>query len=187
VLLNGGDAPAGKSFSALHEVCHLLLRDGGLCLPGEERPGPGENDEVLCNRIAGAALLPAGDLLAHDLVRGTAGREEWTDEAVAKLARDYAVSREAVLRRLLILGRTTERFYRLKRQQYHQEWQTQQGREADFAVPPHTRALNRLGRLFARSVLESFYDGRLSAADLPRYLGLKLKHLADFEAAVYRS
>jgi hypothetical protein len=95
------------------------------------------------------------------------------------------VSREVVLRRLLILGRTTERFYRRKRQQYQEEWQAQEERQTGGYAPPHAVALNRVGRLFARSVLESFYDGSLSASDLPRYLGLKLGHLPEFEAAVY--
>lgn len=187
VLLNGGDAAAGKCFSAIHELCHLVLNEGGLCLPGDERADSDDTLEVLCNRIAGAVLVPAHSLLAEHVVRAATGSQEWTEEALAQLAREYAVSREVVLRRLLILGRTTERFYRRKRQQYHEEWQAHQEREAGFPVPQHLRALNRTGRLFARSVLESFYDGRISASDLPRYLGLKLKHLSDFEAAVYGS
>jgi hypothetical protein len=42
-----------------------------------------------------------------------------------------------------------------------------------------------MGRLYAKGVLGSFYEGRISASDLSRYLGLKLKHLAEFEAAVF--
>jgi Zn-dependent peptidase ImmA (M78 family) len=36
ILLNGGDAHAGRTFSLLHELCHLIARDGGLCLPGDD-------------------------------------------------------------------------------------------------------------------------------------------------------
>ncbi len=186
ILLNGGDAHAGRAFSAIHELCHLILRDGGLCLPGNhEREAGGNDHEVLCNRVAGAVLVPAPALLTEPAVRRTAGREGWTDIDLAALAREFGSSREAILRRLLILGRTTERFYRLKRQQFQAEWEAQQ--ERDFAVPVHTRTLNRLGRLYARTVLEGFYDGRVSASDLARHLGMRLKHLSEFEAAVYRS
>lgn len=184
VLLNGGDAPAGKCFSAIHELCHLVIRDGGLCLPGDWADAV-DNLEMVCNRIAGAVLVPATALLGEAIVSVNTGRGDWSDADLRRLAGDYGVSREVVLRRLLILGRTTERFYRRKRQQYQEEWQAQEERQTGGYAPPHAVALNRVGRLFARTVLESFYDGRLSASDLPRYLGLKLGHLPEFEAAVY--
>jgi Zn-dependent peptidase ImmA (M78 family) len=185
ILLNGGDAHAGRTFSLLHELCHLILHDGGLCLPGEERHAEGTDHEVLCNRVAGAALVPAESLLAEPVVRRVAGRENWADEDLGALAREYSVSRETVLRRLLIIGRTTERFYREKRRQYAAEAAAREENEGGFVVPQFRQALNRLGRLYAKGVLESFYDGRVSASDLSRYLGLKLKHLPEFEAAVY--
>lgn len=185
ILLNGGDAPAGRTFSLLHELCHLVLRDGGLCLPGDERPGEGRGHEVLCNRVAGATLVPADSLLAEPIVRRAAGRQEWADEDLAALAREYAVSREVVLRRLLIVGRTTERFYREKRRQFAAEVGAREAADEGGFVPPYRLALARMGRLYAKGVLESFYEGRVSASDLSRYLGLKLKHLPDFEAAVF--
>jgi Zn-dependent peptidase ImmA (M78 family) len=187
ILLNGADAYAGKTFSLLHELCHLTVRDGGLCLPGDETRIEGGDHEVLCNRVAGAVLIPADSLLAEPIVRQAAGAQNWTDDDLGTLAREYAVSREAVLRRLLIVGRTTERFYRQKRRQFAAE---AAAREADVevaVVPPFRRALNRLGRLYAKGVLESFYQGRVSASDLSRYLGLKLRHLPEFEAAVFSS
>ena len=185
ILLNGGDAPPGKCFSALHELCHLILRNGGLCLPGQDRTGVHEDHEVLCNRVAGAALVPAESLLAEEAVRTIRRREHWADEDLLALARTYSVSREVILRRLLILGRTTERFYREKRQQFLAERQAQEEQGHGGYAPPHAVTLNRVGRLYARSVLEGFHEGRVSASDLSRYLGLKLQHLPDFEASVY--
>jgi len=185
ILLNGGDAHAGRTFSLLHELCHIIFRNGGLCLPGEDRHMEGTDHEVLCNRIAGATLVPAESLLAEPIVRRVIGRENWADEDLAALARVYSVSREAVLRRLLIVGRTTDRFYREKRRQYAAEAAVREQDEGGFVVPQFRQALNRLGRLYAKGVLESFYEGRVSASDLSRYLGLKLKHLPEFEAAVF--
>jgi len=185
ILLNGGDAHAGRSFSLLHELCHLMFRDGGLCLPGEERRLEATGHEVLCNRVAGAALVPADSLLAEPVVRRVAGRESWADEDLAALAREYSVSREAVLRRLLVVGRTTDRFYRAKRRQYAAQAAARQEDEGGFVAPQFRQALNRVGRLYAKGMLESFYEGRVSASDLSRYLGLKLKHLPEFEAAVF--
>lgn len=185
ILLNGGDAHAGRSFSLLHELCHLILHQGGLCLPGDERQTEGTHHEVLCNRTAGATLVPAESLLGELLVRRMAGGANWTDDDIAALAREYSVSREVMLRRLLLVGRTTERFYREKRRQYAAEAAAREEDEGGFVVPQFRQALNRLGRLYAKGVLESFYGGRVSASDLSRYLGLKLKHLPEFEAAVF--
>ena len=104
VLINGADAPSGRCFSALHELCHLILRDGGLCLPGEEAGA--DQHEVICNRIAGATLVPAAVLVADQVVLASAANKTWTDDQLRSLARTYSVSREMILRRLLILGRT---------------------------------------------------------------------------------
>lgn len=185
ILLNGGDAHAGRTFSLLHELNHLILRDGGLCLPGDDRQIEGAGHEVLCNRVAGAALVPAESLLAEPIVRYGTGHQNWVDEDLAALAREYSVSREAILRRLLIVGRTTERFYREKRRQFAAEAAAQQADHEGGFVPPFRQALNRMGRLYAKGVLEGFYEGRVSASDLSRHLGMKLKHLPEFEAAVF--
>jgi len=183
VLINGADAPSGRCFSALHELCHLILRDGGLCLPGEEAGA--DHHEVICNRIAGATLVPAAVLVADQVVLANAGNQTWTDDQLRALARTYSVSREMVLRRLLILGRTTERFYRQRRQQFLEEQRAREERERGGFAPPHAVALNRIGRVYARAVLDGFHEGRVSPSDLARYLGLKLRHLPEFEAAVY--
>jgi Zn-dependent peptidase ImmA (M78 family) len=185
ILLNGGDAHAGRTFSLLHELCHLILRDGGLCLPGDDRHSEGTDHEVFCNRVAGAALVPAESLLAEPIVHRVTNRESWTNEDLTALAREYSVSREAVLRRLLIVGRTTDRFYREKRGQFAAEAAAREADNEGGFVPPFRQALNRMGRLYAKGVLEGFYEGRVSASDLSRHLGLKLKHLPEFEAAVF--
>lgn len=89
VLINGADAPSGRCFSALHELCHLILRDGGLCLPGEEAGA--DHHEVTCNRIAGATLVPAAALVADQVVAANTGTQTWTDEQLRTLARTYSV------------------------------------------------------------------------------------------------
>jgi len=183
VLINGADASPGKCFSLIHELCHLILRDGGLCLPGEDA-GAGRR-ETICNRAAGATLVPAAALAGDEIVRSNAGSQTWTDEQLRSLARKFSVSREMILRRLLILGRTTETFYRRKRAQYLAEQREREARGPTGYAPPHVAALNRVGRAYARAVLDGFHEGRVSPSDLSRYLGLKLRHLPRLESAVY--
>jgi len=49
-------------------------------------------------------------------------------------------------------------------------------------VPSFRQALNRMGRLYAKGVFESFYEGRISASDLSRCLGLEVKTPAGFRS-----
>jgi hypothetical protein len=83
------------------------------------------------------------------------------------------------------VGLTTEQFYREKRRQFAAEAVAREADHEGGFVPPFRQALNRMGRLYAKGVIEGFYEGRVSASDLSRHLGMKLKHLPDFEAAVF--
>jgi Zn-dependent peptidase ImmA (M78 family) len=71
-----------------------------------------------CNSVAAAALMPRDVLSAQPRVTALGPRStKWTDAEISELARDFNVSREALLRRLLTFDRTTEEFYRQKRAQ----------------------------------------------------------------------
>jgi len=75
--------------------------------------------EVFCNHFAGAVLVPKSDLLYHRLVREVPPFVvEWPDNILQELADDFKVSRETVLRRLLVFARTTRDFYMRKRREW---------------------------------------------------------------------
>lgn len=121
VVLNSKDSPRGRIFTLLHEYVHLLLNTGGLCDDfAIYRAGPSseEKTEVFCNHLAGSILVPAKSLLSEDMVRTKGKNSTWQDSEIIHLADRYNVSKEVILRRLLITGRVTESFYKLKRKQY---------------------------------------------------------------------
>ncbi len=67
IVLNLRDAVNGRIFSLFHEYTHLTLDGGGIC---DMRDDAADNHaaktiEVFCNHVAGAALVPKIDLLAH--------------------------------------------------------------------------------------------------------------------------
>jgi Zn-dependent peptidase ImmA (M78 family) len=107
IAINTKDAPNARVFTMLHELCHVALRESGICEPDEDRLLPSEERqvEVFCNRVAGAALVPMRDLLNQGTVRGHAG-PVWSDEELHTLARRFSASRFVVLRRLLTARRT---------------------------------------------------------------------------------
>jgi Zn-dependent peptidase ImmA (M78 family) len=136
--------------------------------------------------VAGAALVPATYLLQEPLVKNKPKYTDWPDEEIRALAAQYGTSRETLVRRLLILGRVTERFYREKRKQYWQEFAAQRRRLSGFA-PPDVMAVSRAGKLFARLVLSNYYQDRVTASDVSDFLEVRLKHLRKIEAALQES
>ncbi len=192
IVLNAKDAPRGRVFTLMHEFTHLMLSQGGVCDPlrvGRHARTPDERIEIFCNRVAGAILVPRDALLGDPLVARLRGPRDWSDEVLQQLADQFAVSREVVLRRLLILGRTTENFYDRRRREYLNQYQTlaARARERGGFAPLFRIAVRDNGRQYTRLVLEALDRGRITLADVSDYLGVRLKHLDDIAGAVDRA
>jgi len=187
VVVNIKDAYAARSFSLLHEITHIMLNRGGLCLFEEGGPSStAQRTEVFCNHVAGAALLPANSLLRE---KETPSKrvQHISDHAISLLAKRFGASQEAVLRRLLILERVTPEFYRGKRKSYQQQYKKlRASRQAGGFAPPHTLAIARSGQLFARLVLEAYDEERITASDLSEHLKVRLKHLDLIRSAIHQ-
>ena len=190
MVINRKDAYARRTFSMFHELVHLMLRQSGVSDLDLEGPRTADDEriEVFCNQVAAAALMPRDLFLAENLVAAKGvGRHEWDDAAVQALSLTYGVSREAIVRRLLTLGRTTEAFYKLKRAQYAVEFQQQRERErAKNEGKPIPRNMPRetvadYGKPFVRRVIENYHADRISLSDVSGYLGVKVRHVPGIE------
>ena len=196
IVLNAKDLPRARVFTLMHEFAHVMLDMGGVCDPqgvGRRWHTADERVEVFCNHVAGALLVPANVLLADSRVAENRGRREWPEATISALADSFAVSREVILRRLLILGRTTDAFYERKRQQYLAQYAQlaaqarERAREEESYAPVFRIALRDNGRRYTRLVLDAFEGERITAADVSDYLGVRLKHLDRIADAVERS
>lgn len=185
IAVNASDAVYGRVFSLFHEFTHLLLNAGGLCDLHED----GETDptksrvEVFCNHAAGAALVPRQELLNRPIMDH--GKDDWTDREIQGLAREFSVSREVVLRRLVILGMATSRFYQQKRELYQEEYRRRRREKSGFA-PHHLSPIISGGPYFTRLVLDAYNAERISTADVSDLFDVRLKHLPDIEDALGR-
>jgi Zn-dependent peptidase ImmA (M78 family)/DNA-binding XRE family transcriptional regulator len=176
ITLNSNDSTNGRIFSLFHEYGHLLLGQSGICDWSEE----GKAVEQFCNRFAGEFLVPGPALLAHPLVEAHRAPGAWKEEDLQDLAREFKVSREVVLRRLLILGRTTERFY----QQKHKKWELPPRRRGGGRRIPPKQCVRQNGVPFTSLVLESARQEKITYRDVSDYLSIGLKHLAAVESLV---
>ncbi len=188
IAVNNKDSRRGRIFSMLHEYVHIMLRDYGLCdLREESSRVEGRSVEVFCNRVAGAILVPSEYLLLEETVLEKEIGAEWSDNEIRELADKYKVSREVIIRRLLIYNRITVQFYRRKMRQYEQEYarlrKLRKDMEGWFPLPHHT-AIISAGSPFIRLALDSYYNKKITASDLSDFLNVKLKHIGKIEQAI---
>jgi Zn-dependent peptidase ImmA (M78 family) len=183
VVVNIKDAYRGRIFTLLHEVAHLALNDGGICdLDDNQRRNASAQIEAYCNKVAGAILFPRNDLLATSEVRIHRSSDmTWSDSELQALSRRFGGSREALLVRLLTLGRTSENFYHKKREEYRIEYSKWREQRKEGFAPPHVVSLSSAGPLFTSLVIENFNREHITASDVSDYLQVRIKHLPEIQ------
>jgi Zn-dependent peptidase ImmA (M78 family) len=187
IAVNIKDSPNARTFTLLHEFTHVMLHQNSLCNElGREgkREKDAERIEVFCNHVAGATLIPKHLLLQQSVVSQHSSKPEWEESDLEWLGSRFGTSKETVLRRLLILGRTNKDFYRVKREQYRKEWDDAQKKEKGGFAPPHQMAISRSGRKFLDIVLRSYYRKKITLSDVSSLIGVRLKHLPKIERAI---
>lgn len=163
VFVNGADTKAAQMFTLAHELAHVWLGKSALS-DAEASSNPADRIERWCNQVAAELLVPLSVF-----------REELrTDGDLAadtqRLARRFKVSTLVVLRRMHDAGRLSEE--RL-RQAYHAELErlgtTPRGAGGDFYLTQTAR----VGRRFARALIESTLEGRTLFLEAHRMLGIR--------------
>ena len=181
---SGRESPRARSFSLMHELTHLMLRVSSVCDFDDETPRSKRDlqTEAFCNRVAAAILVPAAHfVLQPEIAAHPAKPREWPEEIIGILAGRYSVSREVIVRKLLIEGRASAGFYRRKRDEYrnqYREWRkAQKGGFEDHGE----KRVRLLGPSFTRLVLENYYNGKMTLSEALGHLGTKVKHLPTIE------
>lgn len=197
IAVNRKDTPNRRTFSLLHEFAHLMLGQSGASDLDVDASRPPETQrvEVFCNAAAAAALMPKERLLSQDVVRHYGAEStEWQDDDIHELANLFGVSRIAVLRRLLTLGRTTKKFYESRANQWNKDWLEAQKRkrrqqkrsEKPFATNPPMDVFFNLGRPFVRQILDSVNANQITLHEASGHFGnLRVRHFPKLEQQVY--
>lgn len=193
IAVNRKDVFSRRVFSLMHEFSHLLLRISGTSDLDVDATRPPEDAaiEVFCNKVAAATLLPRDHFLGEDIVQARgAGMSVWSDQEVSELADRYSVSRIAVVRRLLTLGRTSQAFYREKQAQYNAEYDARKKREKErnkgkeFRLNPARDTVLDNGKPYVRLVINNYHQDRITLSEVSGYLGVKIKHLLRIENSI---
>lgn len=179
IAINSGDAVRGKTFTLMHELAHVLLRRRSLCDLEDVTRAPDPDAQRLewfCNEVSAATLMPRSALLREPLVRNAAAGSVWSDDALVYLSGRFGVSEEAMLLRLVTLGRASREFYRERRRHFILRRRTDHGQSAGF-ITYYNKQIRNLGQRYIRTVLDAHHRNEITDADLSRYLGMKLKYV----------
>ncbi|RQD73636.1 MAG: ImmA/IrrE family metallo-endopeptidase [Candidatus Syntrophonatronum acetioxidans] len=186
VAINGKDSPRGRIFTLIHEFVHIALDKGGICDLHDNDLDFDNAIEIYCNRVAGEVLVPKEALLNESTVRQNYN-SIWDDYEITQLSNRYMVSKEVILRRLLILDKTSKAEYLRKRNEFIEAYKQQKAGKTGY-VPYFRKVLRHNGTAYTNLVLSAYYNEIISSRDLSNFLGgIKLEHIPAIEEALIRN
>ncbi len=177
IFINNSTSPSRQIFTLFHELAHLLYHASGVTLGSDSYirslPKDDRSVEVLCNRFAGAFLVPDADFDRRAGGRGA------TDIEVSELASLYNVSRETILRKFLDRRVVTQAQYEERREGWNSDWRKR--REESSGGDYYRTQKAYLSETYTRLAFNGYYDGRLTVEQLSDYLGMKARNVPTFE------
>lgn len=180
IYLNNSQPKIRQIFTLFHELAHLLFRTGGIDLRHDDfvqrMRGPNKRVEVFCNKFAGEFLVPTED------IKPRIRNHTIDDNLLIRLARNYSVSREVILRKCLDLNHITNTFYKAKVREWNEE-RLARGKPGSHGNPYYTKGAY-LGPYYIETAFGKYYQGAISKIQLADYLGMKEVHVSTFEGYV---
>jgi Zn-dependent peptidase ImmA (M78 family)/transcriptional regulator with XRE-family HTH domain len=179
IYINNSKPYARQIFTLFHELAHLLLGTGGVdtrlddyiyLLTGDDR-----KIEILCNQFTGSFLVPD-----HDFDRQIS-KLAVNDEVVERLAGQYQVSREVILRKFLDRNSIDQSYYEEKVKQ----WARRAGKKSSFGGDYYRTKGAYLGDHYLEMAFGRYYQKRISIEQLANYLGVKVKYVVGVESILF--
>jgi Zn-dependent peptidase ImmA (M78 family)/transcriptional regulator with XRE-family HTH domain len=165
VFVNGSDSKSGQMFTLAHELAHLWLGSSAISDAGAAPLKGHRREEVWCNAVAAELLV----LL--DAIRAAIQPNDLLEQMIPRLTRQFKVSALVILRRLLDASVLTRAAFDLA-------WARERERllaldkKSDGGGDFYATTLVRVGRRFARALVESTLEGQTLYRDAFRMLGV---------------
>ena len=184
IVLNSKDAPAGRTFTLMHELAHIYFGQCGVDDLADERRIPVNSRELeqRCNQVAAAILMPV-----------TPFKVEWESRAggvsdkVLSLAKLFGVSQQAVAVRAAsyVMGFMSEEQYDSIRRQIEEEYREfRQSRPAGGRGRMKTpvRVLRDYGGKYTRLSFSAYAEERLSLLELADALDVRVSEVEEIRS-----
>lgn len=179
ILMDASEAPWRRNFSFAHELFHLVTWDS-VCRAWEESPRKrGEpiwyaKLEQMANHFASHFLLPADTVLGRLEARSAGGILRFID--LAQIAHELGVSTHALLVRLKMLGKITQKQYDDLRQNPELVRLDREVRRREWERPP-----TPFSERYIALALLAYQRGEVGKPMLARYLETSISGLDQYE------
>ena len=179
IVVNPKDSPYARIFTLIHELVHIALGESIIQNTDFREIDRSDLDpiEVFCNRVTGEVLIPKKELLETVKLQ--------TLEAdLPKISKHFHVSREAIMYRLLILGKISEPNYQKYRNSQLEKYKNAP-KSKGGPRPYYKRLLSTSGDHFARIAFTAYYEQKITRAELASvFSNCKTKHLSEIESDI---
>ncbi|MBK7889297.1 MAG: ImmA/IrrE family metallo-endopeptidase [Bdellovibrionales bacterium] len=185
ILLNTKDLPKPRTFSLLHEFGHLLLQKSkiGNMNPSYKIKDEYNQIEIWCNAFAAECLMPMSAFSKLPEVVAIKSQNDLSRAILVRLSNKFQVSWEAIIRRLVDLGRLSNDYYNSHREEMAKLYGDKK-KEISGGPSHQVRVYSYNGEPFTRLAVSNYTAGNITGAELSRYLGLKLNHIEQMSPEI---
>lgn len=185
IVLNRKDEQSARLFTLCHELVHVITRTSGICNNvSEDSDRDVKEIEILCNRIAGKALVPYEDFITDPNVKKIK-KYGYEDDYIIAISKNFAVSREVILHRLLELNYISRDTYFKILERYKKEYSEHnlnRNKKSGY-IPPALNIGTQVGKLYSKEVLTAYYNEKITLRDASQcLLNLKGRHFSKLES-----
>lgn len=186
VGVNSKDHPLARGFTLLHEMAHLMLRNGGdekVSLDERRKASEWDGVERFADSAAAAAMMPRDAVLADADIMAHRG-DAWGDDEVRPLARRYRVSPLAFMTRLATLKLVSWAAYGAWREAWEKQWENRPKPKTKGGAARTDVILSRVGPTYAALVIDSLSRDLITPLAASDALDLKVHHFDGLKSAL---
>ena len=184
IVLNSKDAPAGRTFTLMHELAHLYYGRCGVDDLGDDRLLPVDASvlEQQCNQVAAAVLMPPSQF-----------RREWENAPedltgkVSKMSEVFGVSRQAAA----VRARSSAMRF-ISEEQYsgildyledeYREFRESRRTGGSGRMKTPVRVLRDYGGKYTRLAFSAYAEERLSLLELAEALDVRVSEIEEIRS-----
>ncbi len=178
IYINNSFSLSRQIFTLFHEMFHLLYKTSGLDLfkdpnYAKYHSKSDEAIEVNCNKFASEFLVPSIDFDLY--IKG----KFFSETLVEKLACNYCVSREVILRKFLDKDYISHEEYTSLREEYLKDYyrSVDLNSEKSGGGNYYNTQMAYLGERYLRLAYGSYYQKKISITQLSKYTNMKVPSL----------
>ena len=186
IVINNSMSFARQIFTLFHELYHLISDTSGAEIIRDDFYSMlAENQSTIehnCDSFANNFLVPLDDF------RQELEKAPIDEKRIEDLAQLYSVSREAIMYKLLTLGKITSSDYSQLKETFYGEAIRSQGKKEGKKGGGnyYSTKLSYLGNQYTGEVFRQYFSGKISGVKAGEMLQSKVDHLPRLESVFFR-